>query len=175
MHLGREGRKSTYTKCQFQYHPNGNISLSHFSQTLLTILFFECLFYFICFRLLMVLSVFSLLNSRSLYLTYFKDASYKGIPTQIFSIPDEVLAGSRTNPDNACFCMETDSKLIEERCTLDGVFDASLCQDDVPIIISLPHFMNADKRITDNIIGLKPDENLHRPELHVEPVCFFDI
>jgi len=66
--------------------------------------------------------------------------------------------------------MEETAELAEARCTPDGVFDASICQDDVPIIISLPHFMNADKRITDRIVGLKPDEQLHRPELHVEPL-----
>ena len=69
--------------------------------------------------------------------------------------------------------MEEEEHLIEERCTLDGVFDASICQEGVPIIISLPHFMNADKRITDRIDGLKPNEELHRPELHVEPVNIF--
>lgn len=108
--------------------------------------------------------------SRSLYVTFQEESQFKGIKTYIFSTPDSLLAGKRTNPDNACFCMEEDEDLAEKRCTLDGIFDASGCQKGIPLIISLPHFMGADKRITDNIEGLKPNATAHRPELHVEPV-----
>lgn len=108
--------------------------------------------------------------SRSLYVTFQEESQYKGIPTYIFSAPDEVLAGKRTNPDNACFCIEEDEDLAEERCTMDGIFDLSGCQNGIPIIVTLPHFLGADKRITDHIEGLKPDPERHRPELHIEPV-----
>lgn len=107
---------------------------------------------------------------RSLYVTFQEESQFKGIKTYIFSTPDSLLAGKRTNPDNACFCMEEDEDLAEKRCTLDGIFDASGCQKGIPLIISLPHFMGADKRITDNIEGLKPNATAHRPELHVEPI-----
>lgn len=103
-------------------------------------------------------------------MTFQEESTYKGIPTFIFSAPDELLAGKRTNPDNECFCMEEDEDKQEERCTLDGIFDLSPCQNGVPLIVSLPHFLGADKRITDDIEGLEPDARRHRPELHVEPV-----
>lgn len=105
-------------------------------------------------------------------MTYQEEAQYKGIPTLMFSTPDELLAGRRTNPDNGCFCLEEDEDVAEERCTLDGIFDMSGCQNGIPLIVSLPHFLGGDKRITDNIIGLKPNATAHRPELHVEPVSF---
>ena len=106
-------------------------------------------------------------------MTFQEESQFKGIPTYIFSAPDELLAGKRTNPDNACFCLEEDEDLAEERCTLDGIFDMSGCQNGIPLIVTLPHFLGADKRITDEIEGLKPNATAHRPELHVEPVCVF--
>lgn len=108
--------------------------------------------------------------SRSLYVTFQEKSQYKGIDTYIFSAPDEALAGSKTNPENACFCTEEDEDMAEKYCTLDGIIDISACQNGIPLIISLPHFLNADKRITSRIEGLNPDAAKHRPELHVEPV-----
>ena len=103
-------------------------------------------------------------------MTFQEESQFKGIPTYIFSAPDDLLAGKRTNPDNECFCLEEDEDLAEERCTLDGIFDMGGCQNGIPLIVSLPHFLGADKRLTDDIEGLKPNATAHRPELHVEPV-----
>lgn len=107
-----------------------------------------------------------------MYVTFQEKSSYKGISTYLFSAPDNVLAGKRTNPDNECFCMEDEDELADSRC-LDGIFDLSGCQNDVPVIVSLPHFLGADKRITEKIIGLKPNPEKHRPLLNIEPVSKF--
>lgn len=106
---------------------------------------------------------------RSLYVTFQEQSTYKGIPTYLFTAPDSVLAGRKTNPDNECFCIEDDEDLAEQRC-VDGIFDLSGCQNGVPIIVTLPHFLGADKKVTEQIeSGLKPDPEKHRPELHIEP------
>ncbi|KPM06276.1 CD36-like protein 5 [Sarcoptes scabiei] len=105
---------------------------------------------------------------RSLYVTFQEKSFYKGIPTYLFSAPDGVLAGKYTNPENECFCIEEEEDLAKQRC-IDGIFDLSGCQNGVPVIVSLPHFLGADSRITDEIIGLEPDPTKHRPELHIEP------
>ena len=106
---------------------------------------------------------------RSLFITFQEKSSYKGIETYLFSAPDSVLAGRHTNPDNECFCIEEDEVLAERRC-VDGIFDLAGCQEGIPLIISLPHFLGADPRVTAEIEGLKPDPQKHRPELHIEPV-----
>ncbi|KAH9426561.1 hypothetical protein DERP_002660 [Dermatophagoides pteronyssinus] len=105
---------------------------------------------------------------RSLFITFQEKSSYKGIETYLFSAPDSVLAGRHTNPDNECFCIEEDEVLAERRC-VDGIFDLAGCQEGIPLIISLPHFLGADPRVTAEIEGLKPDPQKHRPELHIEP------
>ncbi|XP_054158913.1 lysosome membrane protein 2-like [Oppia nitens] len=103
---------------------------------------------------------------RSLYVTFQEEAIHKGIKTYIYSAPDDVMAGKDTNPENECFCMNDNN---DYHCRLDGVYDMSQCQHDIPIIVSLPHFIGGDRRITDRIEGLKPDPKLHRPVIHVEP------
>jgi len=102
---------------------------------------------------------------RSLFVTFKEEAVHKGIKTYIYSAPDDAMAGMESNPDNQCFCMNEN----EDQCRLDGIFDMSECQNDIPLIVSLPHFLGADKRITDRIVGLKPDSKIHRPIIHVEP------
>ena len=110
---------------------------------------------------------FLLLIFRSLFVTFKEEAVHKGIKTYVYSSPDDVMAGMEDNPDNQCFCVNEK----EDQCRLNGIFDMSECQNDIPLIVSLPHFLGADKRITDRIIGLKPDSRIHRPVIHVEPVC----
>lgn len=105
---------------------------------------------------------------RSLFITFQEKSSYKGIQTYLFSAPNDVLAGRHTNPDNECFCIEEDEELAEKRC-VDGIFDLAGCQNGIPLIISLPHFLGADHRVVEQIEGLKPDPVKHRPELHIEP------
>ncbi|OTF70560.1 CD36-like protein [Euroglyphus maynei] len=105
---------------------------------------------------------------RSLFITFQEKSSYKGIETYLFSAPNNVLAGRHTNPDNECFCIEEDEELAEKRC-VDGIFDLAGCQNGIPLIISLPHFLDADPTVVEQIEGLKPDPSKHRPELHIEP------
>lgn len=75
------------------------------------------------------------------------------------------MAGSEDNPENECYCVSEK----KSQCKLNGIFDMSECQNDIPIIVSLPHFVGGDKRITDRIEGLRPDPKYHRPIIHVEP------
>lgn len=102
---------------------------------------------------------------RSLYVTFQEESEHKGIKTYIYSAPDNLMAGMDDNPENECFCMSEDV----DQCRLNGIYDMSNCQNDIPLIISLPHFLGADHRITSRIDGLKPDPKIHRPVIHIEP------
>jgi len=114
-----------------------------------------------------IISKYNLLSIlRSIYVSFEEESEYKGIKTYKYSAPNEVLAGIDDNPENECFCMDSD----RDRCRLNGIYDMSSCQSDIPIIVTLPHFLGADPIITDRIEGLKPDPKIHRPVIHVEPV-----
>ena len=41
------------------------------------------------------------------------------------------------------------------------MFDVSVCQFDMPIILSWPHFLNAEEKYSDAIDGLNPDPKKH--------------
>ena len=43
---------------------------------------------------------------------------------------------------------------------------------DVPVFVSKPHFLDADKHYLENVTGLKPIRNKHDAFLNVEPVSF---
>jgi hypothetical protein len=45
----------------------------------------------------------------------------------------------------------------------------SAIQIPLPIIASNPHFLDADRSIQDAVIGLLPDEILHRSYMDIEP------
>jgi len=114
---------------------------------------------------------------RSIYLSYFQDEDMDGINTLQFRVTPEVLSFS--NPDNACFCpnVEKCAKEAEDgdywdlsecdECT-DGMLNLIGCQG-APVIISLPHFLNAEPRFSEAITGLNPDEAVHTTFLNVEP------
>jgi hypothetical protein len=39
----------------------------------------------------------------------------------------------------------------------------------LPIIASNPHFLDAARSVQDAIVGLTPDENIHRSYMEIEP------
>jgi hypothetical protein len=76
----------------------------------------------------------------------------------LFSIPSIVFANSTVNPDNADFG-SNDS----------GVLNVSVCRDDAPIFLSLPHLLYAADQYKNRLDGIAPDPNVHRSLFHIEP------
>lgn len=58
-----------------------------------------------------------------------------------------------------------------------GTFDASACQFDQDIVMSLPHFLKGDPRLFDTVDGMYPDITKHDFEIsssvrfHELPSC----
>jgi len=117
---------------------------------------------------------------RSIYLTYFEEVDMDGVTTKQFRVTPEVL--SFQNSDNACFCQGIEECVIDltdtgvdawdfSNCTecYDGMLNLIGCQG-APVVISLPHFMDADASFVDAIQGLKPDPSLHTTYLNIEPM-----
>ena len=50
------------------------------------------------------------------------------------------------------------------------LFTVGFCFIDLPVFVSLPHFLGADRSYLDGVIGLKPNKSLHEAFLEVEPV-----
>lgn len=98
-------------------------------------------------------------------MTFDKESEFKGIPTWVYSASDDAMAGIDRNPENECFCMDSN----RDHCRVNGIFDLAPCQNGIPIIVSLPHFLGVDESVTSKMEGLAPDPEKHRPVVHVEP------
>ena len=79
-------------------------------------------------------------------------------PANVFGTPEE-------NPANACFCNGG-------HCSPSGLFNISSCQFGSPLVMSWPHFFQADPKLLEDVIGLEPDQEKHQFQLDVLPVSY---
>ncbi|XP_041107147.1 lysosome membrane protein 2-like [Polyodon spathula] len=116
-----------------------------------------------------LLYIFSPDLCRSIYLTFEKDVEIKGIPAYRFSPPPEVLASPEINPANAGFCVPAG------QCLGTGVLKISVCRKGAPVVISFPHFYQADQKYVDAIEGLSPNKDDHETFLDINPLGGFPV
>ena len=74
----------------------------------------------------------------------------------MFGTPEE-------NPYNSCFCSEGN-------CAPSGLFNISSCQFGSPLMMSWPHFYQADPALLEQVVGLNPDRTKHQFQLDILPV-----
>jgi len=105
--------------------------------------------------------------SRSVAMGYETEDEMFGIPVYRFSPVANVFYSPYNNPINKCFCL---SPQTPEKCNFDGILDLSSCYSGAPLILSNPHFRRASKVVTQNVVGLSPEEELHETFVDIEPV-----
>lgn len=99
---------------------------------------------------------------RSLYFTCDGTESVvSGVSTYHFVPPPRVFDSPEKNPDNRGFCTPATD------CLLDGVLNVTECRG-APIILSSPHFYQADTSYQEAIDGLSPNASC-QTYLDVEP------
>ncbi|CAJ1070792.1 lysosome membrane protein 2 [Xyrichtys novacula] len=101
---------------------------------------------------------------RSIYAVFQEDVSLKGIPGLRFSPPSEVFANLTVNPANAGFCVPAGN------CLGSGVLNVSVCKQGAPIIMSSPHFYQADERFVEDVFGMRPRKELHETTIDINPL-----
>ncbi|KAI3362347.1 hypothetical protein L3Q82_012650, partial [Scortum barcoo] len=101
---------------------------------------------------------------RSLYALYEEDVIVKGIPGYRFSPPSKVFANQTVNPANAGFCVPAGN------CLGSGVLNVSACKQGAPIIMSSPHFYQADDKFVQDVFGMKPEEDQHQTTIDINPL-----
>uniref|UniRef100_A0A8C4HJJ3 Lysosome membrane protein 2 n=1 Tax=Dicentrarchus labrax TaxID=13489 RepID=A0A8C4HJJ3_DICLA len=104
---------------------------------------------------------------RSLYALYEEDVTVKGIPGYRFSPPSMVFANVTVNPANAGFCVPA------ENCLGSGVLNVSPCKQGAPIIMSSPHFYQADEKFVQDVFGMKPIKEQHQTVIDINPCDSF--
>uniref|UniRef100_A0A8C2JHB8 Scavenger receptor class B, member 2c n=1 Tax=Cyprinus carpio TaxID=7962 RepID=A0A8C2JHB8_CYPCA len=111
------------------------------------------------------LYIFSSDLCRSIYAQYESDVSVRGVPGFRFVPPSEVFANITINPDNAGFCVPAGN------CLGSGLLNASVCKEGAPIIMSSPHFYQADNKFVQDVLGMNPNKEEHETVIDVNPVC----
>ena len=77
-------------------------------------------------------------------------------PRNVFGTPAE-------NPYNQCYC-------ADGNCAPSGLFNISSCQFGSPLMMSWPHFYQADPKLLEDVVGLQPDQDKHQFQLDILPV-----
>ena len=88
-----------------------------------------------------------------------------------FELNKNVFESGTENPENLGFCPDG-------ICTRSGLLNLTKCAETqtgfaAPVFISQPHFLNADRSLTDEIAGMEPDEASHQTYLVVDPLTGF--
>ncbi|XP_070305689.1 lysosome membrane protein 2c [Salvelinus sp. IW2-2015] len=98
---------------------------------------------------------------RSIYAIYEEESSVMGVPGYRFSPPSKVFANTT---ENAGFCSPPGN------CLGSGVLQVSACKQDAPIVMSSPHFYQADEKFVKDIFGMKPDKKQHETIIDINPL-----
>ena len=106
--------------------------------------------------------IFSTDICRSISLAYNSESVVEDIQTLHYTIPASTFNSS--TPSNQCFCLPD-----PQHCLKSGVSDISVCKMGAPIVVSSPHFLNADEEFINSFQGLHPSPSLHTTNLHIEP------
>lgn len=83
-----------------------------------------------------------------------RSLSKEGFDAVNFRVDQLFLATPEENPENACYC-------YQGKCLRKGLGSLSPCYYDIPVVISQPHFLNADPELLEQFDGIKPDKDLH--------------
>ncbi|KAG5347598.1 SCRB1 protein, partial [Acromyrmex charruanus] len=79
-----------------------------------------------------------------------------GLPGYLYTLTDDFASPSDQNPDNECFCRKM------KTCLKKGLSSITPCYYNIPAAVSLPHFLDADPSLLENVEGLKPDREKHK-------------
>ncbi|RXN24608.1 lysosome membrane 2-like protein [Labeo rohita] len=103
-------------------------------------------------------------GQRSIYAQFESEVSVRGVSGFRFVPPSEVFANLTINPDNAGFCVPAGN------CLGSGLLNVSVCKEDAPIIMSSPHFYQADDKFAQDVFGMNPNKEEHETLIDVNPL-----
>ncbi|XP_076006773.1 lysosome membrane protein 2a isoform X2 [Genypterus blacodes] len=110
-----------------------------------------------------LLYIFAADLCRSIHLGYVEDVEVKGIQAYRFAPPADVLMSPKDNPANEGFCVPAGD------CLGTGVLKVSVCREGAPIVVSFPHFYQADPKYINAVDGLSPNKEEHETYLDLQP------
>ncbi len=129
-----------------------------------------------------IIQIFNSDLCRSFDMVYLEESKTNNIKTMDFHMKSDIFANSTINPANEGIYLNKLFKVVifctykqgfcnstNDNCSISGIFNTQAC-NTIPIILSQPHFLNADQSLIDSIVGIKPNSSLHDSVLRFEPV-----
>uniref|UniRef100_A0A1I8MRM7 CD36 family protein n=1 Tax=Musca domestica TaxID=7370 RepID=A0A1I8MRM7_MUSDO len=98
---------------------------------------------------------------RAVKADYDSEVYYKGVRAFRYKISPSAFDNGTTYPESKCYC--------DGECMPFGVFNISSCYYGLPILISKPHFMDADPFYANGVEGMAPNRSAHETYIIVEP------
>lgn len=90
-----------------------------------------------------------------------------GIPALFYNAPVGTFSSKINNETKSDYFCELKSETKEH---IDGVMEVTDCIDgNPPIVLSHPHFMEGDERLSEKFKGLSPNRSLHNSFVYLHP------
>ncbi|XP_057659106.1 scavenger receptor class B member 1-like isoform X1 [Diorhabda carinulata] len=86
-----------------------------------------------------------------------------GLKAYIYNFDPEADDNGWDRENNKCFCKDPTN------CKPRGLLDVRGCYYGFPIALSNPHFLDGDKILSANVIGMNPDPKKHRTFFVIQP------
>uniref|UniRef100_A0A8C5P7E6 Scavenger receptor class B member 2 n=1 Tax=Leptobrachium leishanense TaxID=445787 RepID=A0A8C5P7E6_9ANUR len=111
-----------------------------------------------------IINIFPSDLCRSLSAVYDRSETVKNIPVYRFTPSASTFANVTLNPDNAGFCVPSGN------CLPSGLLNVSKCKQGAPIVLSFPHFYQADESIVQSIENMQPNKENDETFLDINPL-----
>ncbi|XP_015175298.1 PREDICTED: lysosome membrane protein 2-like [Polistes dominula] len=82
----------------------------------------------------------------------------QGVPSLKYKMS---LDSFQVSTQETCYCPIVNLDSNERKCPPSGTLNISSCYDDLPVLVSMPHFYGADESLINSVDGLKPEQELH--------------
>ncbi|EZA62097.1 hypothetical protein DMN91_007879 [Ooceraea biroi] len=103
-----------------------------------------------------VFRVFRKAFCRALPIKFKKEVlTQEGLPGYLYTLADDFADPPDQNPDNECYCRKM------KTCLKKGLSNLTPCYYNIPVAVSLPHFLDADPSLLEDVVGLQPDPEKH--------------
>ncbi|XP_035729802.1 scavenger receptor class B member 1-like isoform X1 [Vespa mandarinia] len=111
-----------------------------------------------------VFRIFRKAFCRTLPIAFKKEVvTEDGIPTYLYTMSEDFLDPPNENPDNECYCRKL------KKCHRKGLSDLTACYFNIPAAVSLPHFLDGDPSLINEVEGLHPDPEKHATQVLIQP------
>lgn len=101
---------------------------------------------------------------RTMELDYEQDIDVRGLNAYKYVAGKRTFDNGTKYPEMACYC--------NGDCLPSGVFNLTNCRYGSPVLMSLPHYYNADPYYINQVEGLHPSRDKHEFFIALEPVSF---